>query len=258
MKLIDAITFNNELDMLEARIQYLYDSVDAFLIVESNYTHSGKQKPLLLQQNMNRFSQYSSKMMVRTFAVDENFDFTDSWKLEVAQRDAIMLFLDQYSNEDIIIVSDVDEIPNKENIEEIKSLAHLHGGVRLNETMFYYNLTNRLVSFPIWGASYAAKKGFLRGNSPNKVRMEHRDLPGIQNAGWHLTYFMTAEDIKNKIQSFAHSEFDTPYYTDTVRIQNCIDNKVDIYERNDHKFEVVDPDSYFPEEFLEKFTAWKE
>lgn len=256
MKLIDAITFNNEFDMLESRLEYLYDVVDKFLIVESNYTHSGNSKPLHLKENLDRFSKYASKMMVRTYGVDETFDFVDSWKLEVAQRNGIMIFLDEFNNDDIIIVSDADEIPNKDKLDEIKSVAHKNGAVRFNQQMFYYNLSNRLVSFPIWGASFAARKDFLRGNPPNLVRMQRRDILGLNDTGWHLTYFMSAEQIKNKIQSFAHVEFNTEYYTDLERIQKCIDDGSDIYEREDHEFEKVDPETFFPADFLKCFSKW--
>jgi beta-1,4-mannosyl-glycoprotein beta-1,4-N-acetylglucosaminyltransferase len=256
MKIIDAITFNDELDMLEARIQYLYNVVDFFLIVESNYTHSGNPKPLVLKENLSRFSKYSSKMMVRTYGVDSTFDFVDSWKLEVAQRNGIMLYLDEFDAKDIIMVSDADEIPNKEKIEEIKTLVSREGAVRFNQLMFYYDLTNRLTSYPIWGASYAATKEFLKANSPNSVRMEHRNILGISDAGWHLTYFMSASEIKKKIESFAHTEFNTPFYTNLERIQKCIDDKIDIYEREDHSFETVDPSLHFTQEFLKYFSKW--
>lgn len=256
MKLIDAITFNDELDMLEARIQYLYNAVDFFLIIESNYTHSGNQKPLVLKENLSRFSKYSSKMIVRTFAVDSSFDFVDSWKLEVAQRNNIMFNLDEFDAKDIIMVSDADEIPNKDKIETVRDIVSRQNAVRLNLKMFYYNLTNRLTSYPTWGASYAATKEFLKANSPNAVRMEHRNIMGIDDAGWHLTYFMNANEIKKKIESFAHTEFNTPFYTNLERIQKCIDEKIDIYEREDHSFETVNPSSYFPKEFLKYFSKW--
>lgn len=256
MKIIDAITFNDELDMLEARIQYLYDAVDVFLIVESNYTHSGNQKPLVLKENMSRFSKYSSKMVVRTFAVDSSFDFVDSWKLEVAQRNSIPFYCDEYDNDDIIMVSDADEIPNVNKIDEIKNAVIANNATRLNLGMFYYNLKTRLVTYPVWGASFAAKKSFLKANSANSIRMEHRDLDGIQDAGWHLTYFMTPEQIKNKIESFAHVEYNTPHYTDLTRIQKCIEDSTDIYEREDHEFESVDPKTYFPSNFLKCFSKW--
>lgn len=258
MKIIDVVVVNDELDMLESRIKYLYDVVDHFIVIESNYTHSGVPKKLNVKENVDRFSKYFPKIQIKTFSVNSNFDFTDSWKLEVAQRNSVLIFTDEYSDDDMMIISDVDEIPNKNIFDSIKQNVRDRDVVKLSQTMFYYNLKNRLVSYPIWGASYVAKKKIIKTHSANKIRLNY-ELPvhSMSDGGWHLTYFMSAEQIQNKIKSFAHSEFNTPYYTNLERIQKCIDTSTDIYEREDHKFEEVDPLSFFPLNFLEHFSKWK-
>ncbi len=130
--------------------------------------------------------------------------------------------------------------------------------VRFNQRMFYYNLSTRLTSFPYWGASYAAKKHYLNAKTANGLRMGCREqTDGDIIAGWHLTYFMTPEQIKNKLESFAHNVYNTDYYKDLGRIQTCITERKDLFDREDHEFEEVNPDTYFPEEFLEVFSKWK-
>ena len=98
MKIVDALTFNKELDLLEGRLEYLYNHVDYFLIVESNYTHTGKEKPLYFAENASRFAKYADKILPCRLIVDKNYDFTDSWKLENQQRDFISLCLDSFDH----------------------------------------------------------------------------------------------------------------------------------------------------------------
>jgi len=258
MKIIDAFTFNNEIDIVKARLEYLYDHVDQFLIVESNYTHTGTEKPLNFANNLSQFAKYRNKISLRCLSVDKEYDFTDSWKLENAQRNFIGMCVDEYSNDDIIMVSDADEIPDRSVFSQLKLMMKTHDIVRFNETMFYYNLSTRLTSFPFWGASYAAKKSYLTAKGANNLRMGLReDSDGGLSAGWHLTYFMTPAQIKSKLESFAHNMYNTDYYKDLERLQECIDERKDLFDREDHHFEEVDPETYFPEEFLRIFSKWK-
>jgi beta-1,4-mannosyl-glycoprotein beta-1,4-N-acetylglucosaminyltransferase len=258
MKIVDALTFNKELDLLEGRLEYLYNHVEYFLIVESNYTHTGKEKPLYFAENASRFAKYADKILPCRLIVDKNYDFTDSWKLENQQRDFISLCLDSFDANDVIMVSDADEIPDRSQFANLRELMKSNNIVRFNQRMFYYNLSTRLASFPTWGASYAAKKHYLNAKTANGLRMGCREeTDGAINAGWHLTYFMAPEQIKNKLESFAHSVYNTDYYKDLVRIQACIEERRDLFDREDHEFEEVDPDTYFPEEFLEVFDKWK-
>ncbi len=161
MKIVDALTFNKELDLLEGRLEYLYNHVDYFLIVESNYTHTGKEKPLYFAENASRFAKYADKILPCRLIVDKNYDFTDSWKLENQQRDFISLCLDSFDANDVIMVSDADEIPDRSQFANLRELMKSNNIVRFNQRMFYYNLSTRLASFPTWGASYAAKKHYL-------------------------------------------------------------------------------------------------
>lgn len=258
MKIVDALTFNKELDLLEDRFEYLHKHVDYFLVVESNYTHTGKEKPLYFAENASRFLKYAHKILPCRLIVDKDYDFTDAWKLENHQRNFISLCLDSFDANDIIMVSDADEIPDRTQFNNLREMMKVHDIVRFNQTMFYYNLSTRLTSFPTWGASYAAKKHYLNAKTANGLRMDHREpTDGTISAGWHLTYFMTPEQIKNKLESFAHNTYNTPYFKDVARIQACIEERRDLFDREDHEFEEIDPDTYFPEEFLSVFNKWK-
>ena len=131
MKVIDSFTFFNEFDILKLRLSYLNDIVDHFIISESNYTHSGKPKPYYLDQILNEIPEVIRKKIIRLKYEPDisqfNFptdiivgDYTnDNWKLERQQRELISQNLSSFSPNDFFMVSDVDEIPRKEIIQEL-------------------------------------------------------------------------------------------------------------------------------------------
>lgn len=121
MKIYDCFTFFNELDLLEIRLNILNEDVDYFVLVEASKTHSGKEKNLFFEANKERFSGFSKKII--HIIVDDMPEIKNGnrWVLENFQRNAIMRGLSDCENEDIVLISDLDEIPNLENIKKIKS-----------------------------------------------------------------------------------------------------------------------------------------
>lgn len=257
-KIVDSFLFNKEIELVKDRIKYLYDSVDRFIVVECNYTHTGINKPFYFSENISEFTDYLDKISVFKLTLNSNYDFSNPWNLENYQRDFITECLDDFCDNDIIIVSDADEIPDSSKFKELITIMKTHDLVRLNQKMFYYNLKNRLMSFPCWGASYASTKKYLCANGANNLRLNLRkDTDGSMHSGWHLTYFMDSKQIKEKLESFAHTEYNTEYYKDTKRLQTCIENKIDPFERKDHKFEQIILEEHFTEHFLKCFHRWK-
>ncbi|MFZ4648190.1 MAG: hypothetical protein ACOYMB_00980 [Patescibacteria group bacterium] len=145
MKIYDCFTFFNELDLLEMRLNILDKDVDYFVIVEATSTHSGKDKELFFEMNKERFSKFSKKIIhivVRDMPV---IDGSDRWILENFQRNAVMRGLLDCGKDDIILISDLDEIPNLEHIENIKSslIANSKSDYFYN---FYISIRNYLNS----------------------------------------------------------------------------------------------------------------
>ena len=122
----DCFPFFNELDILEIRLNTLYDTVDYFVITEANKTHTGKRKAYVFEQNKDRFSKFLDKIIY--IKVDDFPNFEDSkasddgnkWMYENYQRDAIMKGLTNCKPDDIVIISDCDEIPNPKAIRIYK------------------------------------------------------------------------------------------------------------------------------------------
>jgi Glycosyltransferase family 17 len=287
VKMIDSFIFYNELDMLEARLEYLYDHVDQFVIVEGNYTFAGKPKPFFFQENKERFAKYADKITARVYTFPEECDFGSSWNLWKLQTDYISECLEEYDDSDIVHVSDLDEIPNLNKLQEVKELLqNSQLVVSPMMTCFYYNLNTKISNYgqPYWISSYFAQKAFIRekGAYNLRFRADHYknvlsdvsdldqlsklaeesifdpvyDETFLDDGGWHLTYFMTEEQIKIKLESFAHSEFNTDYHKNIERLKECVTEKKDLFDRKGHEMETINPQQYFSEEFLRCFGKW--
>lgn len=215
MKVIDCFTFYNELDMLEYRLSVLYPHVTKFVLVEANLTHAGFPKPLFYQENKERYARWADKII--HVVVDDMPDLVtskDAWVREVFQRNAIDRGLASLSLRplDLLIISDVDEIVNPTVIENAKEQG-LDVTKRLEMDFYYYTIQNRL-STKWYHAKMCpfADYVLLFKRVPNSVRI-HDHFDTIPNSGWHLGYFGSPEFIQNKLQQFAHQEFNTPKYT---------------------------------------------
>ena len=132
--LIDAFLYFNEKEIAELRVKYLDSIVDCFVVIEANITHQGKKKnwnfPKILENNLKEFS---SKIQYHQLNIDpekikneeswiiDDIKGDDAWRIENFQRNYIKTACQKFSNEDILIISDIDEIPSKPKLEFIKS-----------------------------------------------------------------------------------------------------------------------------------------
>jgi hypothetical protein len=239
LAIFDCFPFNNELDILDTRLQELFDVVDRFIIVEAKYTHSGRPKELNFNNNLNRYSEYLSKI---TYLVIEKFpeiegSVTDkSWARERYQRDYIMNGLTGCQGNDIIIISDCDEIPNKQTIQNIKKKGIDGKHFTLEMDLYYYNTTTKAVDK--WKEAKVADYRTLTTLGPCGLRYA-TDYVVIANAGQHRSYFGGVSSIIEKIENTAHQEYNTPEMKDPQRIAKAITEGTDVFGRNTVKFEKV-------------------
>ncbi|VVB51801.1 Glycosyltransferase family 17 [uncultured archaeon] len=222
--IFDCFPFNNELDILERRLTELYSTVDRFVIVEALFTHANKPKDLTFHNNLNRFSKYLDKI---TYLVVEKFpDTSDAWALERYQRNFIMNGLVTCQDNDIIVVSDCDEIPTPEAIKSFKP----EDGIRsLEMDLYYYDEHTRAKDMWFEGKILTYKK--LKELTPCGARYSH-DAPQIPNAGKHLSYFGDVTRIIKKIEDTAHQEYNKPEFKNPVVIAQRIANGEDVFGRN--------------------------
>ena len=247
-KVIDCFIFYNELDMLEFRLEELNDFVDRFVIVESTKTFVGKEKSLIFEENSSRFEKYLHKI---THVVENNMDNINPWTNETTQRNAIDKGIKSLNlNEnDIILISDVDEIPDTKTLSEFKKNG-VNQLLTLRQEMYYYNLTckfNGVWHFPK-AIDYLTYKIY---GSPQKIRMSQGKI--IYNGGWHFSYFGDADFIKNKINNFSHQEYNSNEFTNKEHIEEVIKNGKDLFkrEKDNITYTIVKPDEnpYLPKNY---------
>ena len=254
MKIIDCFIFYNELDLLTYRLNLLNNIVDYFIIVESTHTFIGKEKNLFFNENKHLFEKFTNKII--HIIVDDfpykyhnvNIDSNDVWNNEFFQRNAIsrgINYIKDLSQSDVIIISDLDEIPDPRTLDKIKKGNIIVDINTLEMDLYYYNLNTKIqVIWPL--CKIISYKKYIELNaSCNDIR--NMSCSYILNGGWHLSYFGDKYFIQNKIQNFSHQEFNTNEYTDLEKIEKRVQNNTDIYDRNSNIVKIkIEDNTYLP------------
>ena len=216
-KVYDCFPLFNELDILEIRLNELYDEVDYFVIVENPLTFTGNPKPLYFEENKQRFSKFLDKII---HIVGPKVEMTkDAWEREAIQRNDIMLGLKNAKDEDIVIISYVDEIIKKEKIKEIKKIiSENKGPLRLEMKMYRFFLNRRDEEVNIWRLAYAATYQMLKTFSPQYYRTDHEYTNSLQDSGWHFTSLGWIKNYVYKLNSWSHVERNIPKNKDPYRL----------------------------------------
>jgi len=243
--------------MLEGRLEYLYDIVDYFVIIESDRTHSGVPKALNYTANMERYRKYSSKILYFPYSPDPlTYQETESretgiyspnmaMKMDHDQRNYISKALKLFGPETFVMISDLDEIPSKPAISlSTNSLSIAHPAIGLQQDMFFYNLNQKQTN-PWIGTVITTNRLILEKN-PQWFRENRWGLAKIADAGWHLTYWFSPEKIRLKIESFAHQELNTERFTNIDSIRERINIGQDPFSR-DNKLSPVNRATLNPE-----------
>ena len=242
--------YNNEDLILDLRFNILNDFVEKFILVESRFDHQGNSKKLNF--NIQNFKKFKNKI---DYLVIDNFPINlGTWQKENFQRNYIIEGLKYLEDNDYIIISDVDEIPN---LKKLNSLDNYKYTVFKQKNLFYkLNLINK--SLPSWFGSRICKKKFLispqwlRDQKVKKfsiLKFYRIKWNIIEEGGWHFSYLMEPQKIQEKLKSFAHSEYNSNFYTDIDRIKNAIENNKDLFNR-DQKYEKIKLDNSFPDYIL--------
>jgi beta-1,4-mannosyl-glycoprotein beta-1,4-N-acetylglucosaminyltransferase len=277
MKIFDTITFFNELDLLELRLNILNDVVDYFVINEANITFTGKEKPLYYYENRERFKKWEHKI-IHHVTVDNNETLEKYWegvpyhrsmiendiyKLPMHyQRDcfhkdsAIYALLDKAHDGDIILTSDADEIIKPEVIEKINEWFDSNNHYVAQGPVYYYYLN--LLCEPQWMGTRICTMKMLKSMSVDKLRQSHQDSFKIENGGWSWSFFGGPDSIRSKLDAYAHQELNLPIYRDSI--EEKIENGEDLFDRTWlYKPTAVPIDDSFPEyvtDNLDKYSKY--
>jgi beta-1,4-mannosyl-glycoprotein beta-1,4-N-acetylglucosaminyltransferase len=254
---IDSFLFNGE-NIVKLRLEYLYNYVDYFYIVESIYTFSGNKKETYYIDTCKEwFTPYLDK--IKFIKIDTKLNthpdyfFPDNIKKcfaeEKLQRNYIreILLRDFESQEFILSLCDVDEIfdytklESKEELFQILQTKH----ILLKMKIYYYKLNYYINDN--WEMAFLMSSTMLKQD-------EYKDLDYIRvyklgsttirrNSGWHFTYFMSPEDIQRKLQSFSHSDINRYPFTDIEYLRYIVSTGIDYQQRDDYKFQNLDFDN---------------
>lgn len=240
MKIYDCFLFYNELELLELRLDVLKDVVDYFVLVESKKTFTGLPKELIFNKNKERFADFTDRI-IHVIVDDQPID-KGAWEAEFYSRNAIQKGLVNTDENDLLIISDVDEFPNPEiirnyNYDEPKVLV---------QRLYYYFVNCQ--QNQLWNGSIITKKKHL--TSSQELRNQRDQLPKIPNGGWHFSFLGGAERIVSKIKAYAETETCNEKTTSVDLIKNKILNGEDIFDRTDEyaQKKFVGIDETFPQQ----------
>lgn len=277
----DTFLFFNELELLELRLHELTGVVDRFVVVEATRTFTGKPKPLHFQENAQLFRTFNDQII--HVVVDDLPASTNPWDLEDFQRDCLARGLRGCQPDDLVLVSDADEIPRAAALRSAASVCRFRPGavtglwhrlfkqrpvVRLLRNLFkkwhpwvmtfeqgyHAYFLNCVRQGPPWLGTRMTHYRDL--STPNDLRRWKGRL--VADGGWHFTYMGGLERIQAKLDSFSHQEFNRPEYTDAARLSEALRLGRNILDPNMKlRFEAIDaayPD--YLRKHPERFAKW--
>ena len=263
MRVFDCFMYFNEDVVLELRLNYLNKFVDQFIIVESTFNHRGQKKNLNF--DIDKFPKFKDKIKYLVLnAQPSNLEkindndmenekskkyILNGYKRDHFQRNYISNGINDADQNDVIIISDIDEIPNLEKLDLNKIQNDL---ILFNQKMCYYkfNLYQKNYS---WNGSRACKKKnlispqWIRDIKPKKYpkwrldtyfsKNKYSNICFINDGGWHFSYLNTPELIEQKLKSYTHHR---EYDLNPIGIENIeerIKNKMSVYNLSSDKRE---------------------
>ena len=254
--------------VLDIRLNTLKDEVDKFIIVEATKDHSGKEKKLNFKfENFPKFNNKIQYVVVDDLPVNVQSPrkgWHENHARDQFQRNAIERGYREFQEDDLIMISDIDEIPDPKKIKEfnIKNKYACFFQKNFQSKINLLNVSNedwpgtkicqkRYLKSPQWLRDLKVKKKFFWKIFTKKVQV-------IKNGGWHFSFLKDAESIRNKIISYSHQEYNTKEFTDIDLINKKISSGEDLFQRkiNYRKIEI---DNSFPDYIVknkEMFKKW--
>ena len=251
----DCFSFFNELDLLSIRLEMLDDYVDTFILVESTKTHSNKEKPCYFRYNKHLFKKYLHK--ISHFIVCDFCERGKGWPNEIHQRNSCANGLKNCDPNDIVIISDLDEIPNPEIIKFYKD-HNLYGIYTLNLDVYYYYLNLKCVSEdkkPVkWDKTKICRYSDIKSGLSRLRNTSHRYL-NFGEPGFHFSFTGGMNNIIHKLESFAHTELDKDCYKNEENIKKALLDKTDLFDRN-YEMQITDISNY-PKTIVDNIEKYK-
>ena len=199
--IFDCFMFWNERDILALRIGVLNSVVDKFVVVEATTTHAGVPHTPCLMDCLSTVSPEVKNKIVHVIVEDMPKCDGNRWPLDSFQRNAITRGLKDCKANDLVIISDVDEIPDPEQVKLRKC-----GGYECQISNYYLNT----IEEGGWVGPVMMHVHQILSAGPQYIRDHRFDYQRINPGGWHFTYSGDEQAILKKLGAFTHTEWDTP------------------------------------------------
>jgi len=264
---IDSFLFNGE-EIVKMRLEYLYNYVDYFYIVESIYTFSGLKKvEYYLDKHAEWFKPYMNK--IKFIKLDSLFPIGDTifhnhnercFYEEKQQRNYVRnILLNDFINKDFIVaVCDVDEMYNISKLDTKENLFTLLTDkyIMLKMKMYMYTFENYMDDN--WEMAFLISSKLLR---------DHQDLDAIRifklgektlrlENGWHFTNFMKSDEIVRKLNSFSHVDLNRPPYNNVDYVNFTLEKGIDLFNRKAINIKSIEFNDKF-HDYPELFQKYK-
>jgi len=264
MAIYDCFQYFDEDHMVDLRLNILNQYVDFFVISESTKTHQGKDKKINF--DVKKFPKFKDKIkfVVADYKKKINFDkhVGGESAIEQHQRNHLIEGIKDASPDDLIILSDSDEIPD---LTKLSSLNKNKKFIAFSQQMFMYKLNLQNIDESNWIGSRVTKKKYI--TSMQSLRnLKFKNYPfwrldkynlQVIHGGWHFSFLQTPQQILKKIKSFSHGEFDNENINEKNIEEKILKNQ-DIFGRGT-TLKKIELDSCFPKYILEnkdKYSKW--
>ncbi len=269
----DCFPFFNELDLLEIRLSELYNVVDKFVLVEATKTFQKNSKPLFFKENKERFSKFNDKII--HIVLDDYPNFFSKfrkpkpWDISHHQKNAVGRGLKNCKKDDVVLISDLDEIPRAKKILEYKEIP----GIKVFEQRHHNYFLNCIATKgPVEAHTVNRQnilywKGTVMMNYGNfksfRIARKYHDLNDpeiviIREGGWHFSYLGGFEKVIFKLRSLEHAN-EKHYFFDfekeLEKIKNKIENAEDLFGR-DFNYKFIKFDQTYPEMLTKNLTQY--
>ena len=229
-KIYDCFLFFNETELLKIRLEELYDQVDYFVICEATETFQGEEKPLNFFSHRALYEKYEDKILY--FPIEKRWETHDPWERERYQRNQILRALKGCERSDIILLSDLDEIPSASSISLLPKILEREEILFFQQRLFRYHL-NRFDPFVSdWLGSVASHYSTFRKKGPERMRQEKQGKAVLQNGGWHFTFMGGYGAYREKLKAYSHTEYNRERYTSTSYYEEQLSKYPLISHRN--------------------------
>lgn len=254
--IFDAFLFHNELDLLELRLETLSRAVDRFVVVECNWTHQGDPKSFrfdLVDPRWELFADRIDHVRVTAMPPDRRPE-----ALEPFHRECLLRGLEEADEGDIVMVSDLDEIPSPAAVSAY--FAQDAEIVAVEQSLYYYWINCRMCQCT--GTRISTVRA-AREWGPQRLRHHPEPLATLRSegepnwGGWHFSYLGGASAIREKTRAFMHPGCAAQQFMSDANLAKCLATGADLYGRG--RGRLVEIDGTWPEPVLrnpELFDKW--